>query len=63
MIRQRYGEPGVTSPGAGGPGGDNLESTRDHAYRVAAAGDAAIDRVLSDSPEDFLRCNRQEGGE
>lgn len=63
MTQERHRDPRLASPAYGGPGGDNLGSTRENAYRLLAAADAVIDQNLSDNPEDFLRCNRQDGGQ
>ena len=52
-------------PQAGGsvPGSDNLGSIGAAAARLLAAGDAAIDRALSNDSDAFLRANRQQGGQ
>ena len=49
----------------GGPAaaGGNLDQLRTEGERLLAAGDAAIDRVLSGNSEEFLRSSRQHGGE
>ena len=49
--------------GGGVPGSDNLGSIGDAAARLLAAGDAAIDRALSNDSDAFLRANRQQGGQ
>jgi hypothetical protein len=49
--------------GGGGPDGDDLNAIGDAAARLLAAGDAAIDRALSNDSDAFLRANRQQGGQ
>jgi hypothetical protein len=50
--------------GSGGGSGDNLDNVRAQADRFLAAGDEAINRALANSDsEQFLRANRQQGGE
>jgi hypothetical protein len=46
-----------------GNDGENLEQIRQTANEFLAAGDEAIRRALSGDSEEFLRANRQRGGE
>ena len=50
------------SSGAGNEG-ENLESIRQTANEFLNAGDEAIRRALSRDSEEFLRANRQRGGQ
>lgn len=43
--------------------GENLEQIRQTANEFLSAGDEAIRRALSRDSEEFLRANRQRGGE
>lgn len=45
------------------PAGENLDSLREDAERLLAAGDDAINRALSGNSEAFLVANRQQGGQ
>jgi hypothetical protein len=49
--------------GAGDGGGSNLEALSAAAERLRAAGDAAIDRVLSGNSAAWLMSNQQRGGQ
>ncbi len=51
-----------TSSGAGSEG-ENLEKIRQTANEFLNAGDEAIRRALSRDSEEFLRANRQRGGQ
>jgi hypothetical protein len=57
--------PEAQAAGGGGPTGTegNLDLLRAEGERLLAAGDAAIDRVLSGDSLEFLRSSRQHGGE
>jgi hypothetical protein len=48
--------------GEGAPGG-NLDALSAAANRMIAAADSALERVLSGNSEEFLRANRQHGGQ
>ena len=50
-------------PSAGGAGVGNLAGLRREARDLLAAGEAAISRALSGDSEEFLRANRQQGGQ
>ncbi len=50
------------SPGAGNEG-ESLEQIRQTANEFLNAGDDAIRRALSRDSEEFLRANRQQGGQ
>ncbi len=45
------------------PSGDNLDALNAAANRMLDAADSALERVLSGNSEDFLRANRQRGGQ
>ena len=51
------------APAAGDAGSGNLTGMRAEAQSLLAAGDAAINRALSRDSEEFLRANRQQGGQ
>lgn len=60
--RMREQEPAAPQTAAGA-GGGNLANVRRQADDLLAAGRDAIQQVLSHNSEDFLRANRQSGGE
>ena len=45
------------------PGSENLNALRLAGMEFLAAGDEAINRVLSGNSEEFLLSNRQQGGQ
>ena len=57
LSRQHLRPPGGDPPSA------DLTSLRETAQALARAGSAAIARALSDNSEEFLKANRQEGGQ
>lgn len=62
--RERMAPDNTLQPSSGGGNEDqNLEQIRQTANEFLAAGDEAIRRALSVDSEDFLRANRQHGGE
>ena len=64
-MRQKERQDNMPSnTGGGGDSGGGLDQLREHANRLLAAGDEAINRALASSDsEAFLRANRQQGGE
>jgi hypothetical protein len=62
--RERMAPNHTLQPSSGGGNGDeNLERIRRTADEFLSAGDDAIRRALSVDSEDFLRANRQHGGQ
>ena len=53
----------TTVPPGSDPPGDSLSAVREEGNRLLAAGDNAINRVLTGNSEAFLRAGRQHGGE
>jgi hypothetical protein len=49
--------------GSGDGAGDSLDAARREGLDFLAAGDAAIDRILSGDSERFLLSGRQHGGQ
>jgi len=62
-TQERRREPGFGPTGGGPADGNGLEALRREAEAHLAAGDAAINRVLSRNSEAFNTANRQSGGE
>ena len=52
-----------TVPPSGEPEPEHTSEARDTGDAFLRAADAALDRALSGSPEEFLRQNRQLGGQ
>lgn len=55
--------PSGGTPSGSGDEGESLERIRRAADEFLTAGDEAIRRALSGDSEEFLRANRQRGGE
>ena len=65
-TRERSHEPVTPQPqltGIGDSDGSGLDAIRQSAEAMLAAGDAAIDRVLSNDSAQFIQQARQQGGE
>ena len=63
-TRERHVEERTAGGGGGNPGPDNnLEAIRQQGADLLAAGDAAIQRSLSQNSEGFLQYNEQQGGQ
>ena len=56
-------KPSDGTPSEAGNEGENLEMIRQTANEFLNAGDEAIRRALSRDSEEFLRANRQRGGQ
>jgi hypothetical protein len=66
--RERIGQNDIVKPSedessAAGNEGESLEHIRQTANEFLDAGDDAIRRALSRDSEEFLRANRQQGGQ
>ena len=66
--RERIAQNDIVQPSDGasseaGNEGENLERIRQAANEFLDAGDEAIRRALSRDSEEFLRANRQRGGQ
>jgi hypothetical protein len=65
-IRERSPNPAPPQPqlaGVGDGGSSGLDAIRQSAEAMLAAGDAAIDKVLSGDSTKFIQQAKQEGGE
>lgn len=62
-FRERENERQRQNPAGQAPEGGNLDALRAEANELLAAGDDAINRVLSGNSEAFLLANRQQGGQ
>ena len=62
--RQRIRDNNDVQPPSGtGDEGESLERIRQTANEFLSAGEEAIRRALSENSEEFLRANRQQGGQ
>jgi len=63
-TREHSNEPAPQpAQAAGSGGGSELDAIRQSAEAMLAAGDAAIDKVLSGDSAQFIQQARQQGGE
>jgi hypothetical protein len=62
-VRERQGQRERPQAPGGNGSGDNLDALNAAANQMLDAADSALDRVLSGNSEEFLRANRQHGGQ
>ncbi len=63
IERNDIAKPSNGTSSEAGNGSENLERIRQTANEFLNAGDGAIRRALSRDSEEFLRANRQRGGQ